>query len=304
MKQYDRYLSLFQIFCLERYNSFPPQQEFLSAAIAEFVTTKSEESQRPESMLRGIMAALSNYFEIPGRSNPISKEIRNLVKALVKSKTVRQAGRTKIMPMEPFTRLFEGWGINESLSISQLRQKSVTLLAIACLARPSDFAPDAGFFRDQIQFHNDGSATVHFFGIKNDAGRTGFEVRIEGTENAFIDPVKCLKVYFSKTTHLSGSDRVSVFLSMKPPFKGISSQSIAQILNSSIIDAGLNPQIFTAKCFRPSAATAAVVMGCDPNTTRVRGRWKNDQVFFSNYVYPVSKTNVSEQILTSDISLL
>ena len=156
---------MFQKFCIERYNGFPPQEKLLSAAIAEFLTVKSKESDRPESMLRGIMAALSNYFDMPGKPNPISTETRNLVKALIKTGTMRQAGRSRIMPMPPFTSLFESWGPNESLSISQLRQKSLTLLAIACIARPSDFAPSTGFYRDQIEFNKDGSATLHF-GLK------------------------------------------------------------------------------------------------------------------------------------------
>ena len=295
---------MFQKFCIERYNGFPPQEKLLSAAIAEFLTVKSKESDRPESMLRGIMAALSNYFDMPDKPNPISTETRNLVKALIKTGTMRQAGRSRIMPMAPFTSLFESWGPNESLSISQLRQKSLTLLTIACIARPSDFAPSTGFYRDQIEFNKDGSATLQFFGVKNDADRAGFEVRIEPTSNAYTDPVECLKVYFAKTHMLTPvPEREPVFLSLNPPFKGISSQTVSQILNASIKDAGLPQNVYAAKCFRPSAATAAIVSGCDPNTTRVRGRWKNDKVFFSNYVYPVSDTNVSESILYSNVSL-
>ena len=304
-KQYDRYLSEFKSFCIQTYGCFPPEEGFVSAAIAGFLTEKSKLSQRPESMLRGIVAALTNYFDIPGRRNPMTHEIRNLVKALIKKETTLPAGRTKIMRIEHFTSLFEGWGANVSLSIPQLRQKSLTLLALVCMARPSDFAPNAGFYRDQFQFHENGSATIHFFGVKNDANRTGFEVRIEGTENPYIDAVSCVKQYFCKTSsQVNDQQRAPAFLSLKPPFKGISAQSIAQILNASIGEAGLNTQLFSAKCFRPSAATAAVVAGCDPNTTRVRGRWKNHQVFFANYVYPVSKVNVSQKILTSDCSIV
>lgn len=306
-KQYDKYLEMYKKFCLDNDKGFPPESGYLSAIIAEFLTQKSKESERPESMLRGIMAALTNYYGISGRVNPISQEIKNLVKALIKVDTVRQAGRTKIMPIEPFKQLFASWGDNEYLSVAQLRQKSITLLAIACMARPSDFAPRVGFFRDQVIFHEEGSATISFFGVKNDADRDGFEVRIEGTELSSTDPVKCLKVYFNKTAHVfsnaTNTNRIPVFLSLRPPFQGINAQTVAQVLNSSIIDAGLNPQHFSAKCFRPSAATAAIVTGCDPNSTRVRGRWKNDKVFFSNYVYPVSEKNISESILYSNVKL-
>ena len=301
---YNRYLSLFYDFCLINYGRFPPHQNYLSAAIAEFLKVRSEHSERPESMLRGIMAALSNYFSIPGRYNPISNELKNLVKALIKTGTVRQAGRTSIMPIAPFSRLFENWGDNEALPLTLLRQKAITLLAIACLARPSDFSPSAGFNRDQIKFNSDGSATIFFFGVKNDANRSGFEVRIEPTDNILTDPVECLKVYFKKSApFINDLVKQPVFITLKPPYNGISAQTVSHILNTSIKDAGLSSSEFSAKSFRPSAATAAIVSGCDPNTTRVRGRWKNDNVFFSNYVYPTSETNISDKILTSNIEL-
>ena len=104
---YNRYLVSFREFCLDKYRDFPPPQQLLSAAVAEFLSLKSKQSDRPESMLRGIMAALSNYLNIPGKTNPVSQETRNLVKALIKTGTVRQAGRTSIMPIAPFGILFQ-----------------------------------------------------------------------------------------------------------------------------------------------------------------------------------------------------
>ena len=98
--------------------------------------------------------------------------------------------------------------------------------------------------------------------------------------------------------------RQPVFISLKAPFNGISSQMVAQSLNSSIIESGLNPQEFSAECFRPSAATTAVLSGCDPNTTRVRGRWKTDSAFYGNYVYPISRSNISDKIITSRSNVL
>lgn len=301
-RQYNRYLEQFGQFCIQKFKCFPPTDEFASAAVAEFITIKSEGSERPESLLRGILAALTNYFSVPGQINPLSREVHNLSKALVKSCTTRNAGRTKIMPMEPFVDMFRAWGPNEALSVLKLRQKAVTLMAIACLARPSDFAPSVGFFRDQLTFNQDGSVTVNFFGIKNDYDRGGFEIRIEPAKERVIDPVECMRAYFNKTANVM-ADRVPVFPAVRPPFQGINAQSIAQILNTSIKEAGLDTNMFSAKCFRPSAATAAIVSGCDPNTTRLRGRWKNNDVFFSNYVFPISETNISDNILYSNVRL-
>ena len=71
-------------------------------------------------------------------------------------------------------------------------------MAIACIARPSDFAPSAGFFRDPLQFNHDGSTTINFFGVKNDYNRAGFKIRIEATGDCLSDPVDCIKMYFHK----------------------------------------------------------------------------------------------------------
>ena len=150
---------------------------------------QSKKSNRPESLLRGSLPAISNYFEVTQGKNLISHEIRNLVKALIKSETKAPSGRTSIMPMKPFVDMFSSWEENKALSIPKLRQKAITLLTIASLARPSDLAPKVGFFRDRIHFNEDGSMCVYFFGVKNDANRAGFETRIESTVNPNTDPV-------------------------------------------------------------------------------------------------------------------
>ena len=172
------------------------------------------------------------------------------------------------------------------------------------MARPSDLAPRVGLFRDQVKFNSDSSATFNFFGTKNDSQRAGFEVRIECTKSVLTDPILCLKVYFQKSERLMPkTTRIPVFVALKPPFKAISAQTVSQILNKSIKESGLSTATFTAKCFRPSATTAAVLMGADPNTTRMRGRWKNDTAFNEHYSYPLSKTNISEKILESNVQL-
>lgn len=249
------------------------------------------------------MAAFANYYGIPNRINPITTEIKTLVKALVKTQTKRPAGRTKIMTIEPFRKLFESWGQNNTLSLSKLRQKAITLMTIATMARPSDIAPIVGLSRDQITFNDDNSATILFFGTKTDHARQGFEVRIEGTGDELSDPIRCLQCYCERTAVAAqGVDNV-LFLTLTKPFKALSSRGVACVLNESITDAGLSRELFSAKSFRPSAATAAVLTGCDPNVTRLRGRWKNETVFYNNYVYPISEVNISEKMLKSSVVL-
>ena len=105
----------------------------------------------------------------------------------------------------------------------------------------------------------------------------------------FTDPLSCLSTYFNKTSQLvQHLEKQPVFPTLNPPFRGISAQTVAQILNNSIKDAGLPVGVYSAKSFRPSSATAAVVTGCDLNSARIRDRWKDyTTFFFANYVYPV-----------------
>jgi hypothetical protein len=66
---------------------------------------------------------------------------------------------------------------------------------------------------NQIQFNADGSVTLTLFGIKNDANRTGFEIRITKSERVKIDPVRCLKDYMDRTKSCRGPDG-PVFISI------------------------------------------------------------------------------------------
>ena len=67
--------------------------------------------------------------------------------------------------------MFRKWGHNDLLILSQLRQKTITLLS-----RLSDIAPQKGFKRKQIEFKEDCSMVIQFFGTKF------FSYRSQGTD--------------------------------------------------------------------------------------------------------------------------
>lgn len=77
--------------------------------------------------------------------------------------------------------------------------KTITLLALSLMLRPSDIAPNASvacsdhvdlicFNSNQVQFFQD-KAKFTFFGIKNDTSRTGFEVVLPRANDSMLDPV-------------------------------------------------------------------------------------------------------------------
>ena len=130
-------------------------------------------------MLRSIQAALTHFFAAAWDSNPFDADLKNFVTALIKVRTKHASGRTIVMPIKPITDLFCKWGENHELSIKHLRQKTIALLSLSMMARPSDLAPAMGFHRNQLRFSEDNSVVIPLCGIKSDSDRHGFEIKID-----------------------------------------------------------------------------------------------------------------------------
>lgn len=215
------------------------------------------------------------------------------------------------MPMQPFVKLFESWGENVNLDLKRSRLKAITLLAFAIMTRPSDLAPKAVFFkesgpgerlilrRDQLSFHEDGTLTVTLFGTKNDLHRKGFSVTIQPADNLAVDPVSCLAEYIKiSQVHRLLCDNDPLFVSLKKPFSAITAGTVGEQLNTAITLAGLAERGFSAKSFRPTAATVAIATGCDPDVARKIGRWECPAVFFDHYVHIKTPSNFLNNMFT------
>ena len=155
---------------------------------------------------------------------------------------------------------------------------------------------DILFTTDQVCFHNDGSLTLVLFGIKNDASRTGFEIKIPGGSQPMVDPVACLWCYIDKTEPHRPPSK-PVFMALKSPYSAIAPATVAKILQKAIERAGLGGQGYTARSFRPTGATAAIASGCLPETAMQLGRWKTKEVFFNRYVYPRAPDSYTDDVL-------
>ena len=278
---------------------FPPQD---TSIIADFLCGIASASDRPKSVLNSTTAALTCLYSAMDTYNPIhSPDISKLVTALIKSQTLAPRIKTPVMPVQSFSKLFASWNTNDMLTIKDLRLKAITLMALAFMLRPSDIAPRAvtmldtqesfshlTFTQQHVTFHDDGSMTITFHGIKNDYHRDGFVITMPPGSNSNLDPAHTLKQYMSRTaTHRLTSPDGAVFLTLHRPYHAISSTTIAGVLAESIKLAGLGDQGFSAKSFRPTAATHAVASGCDSNIARQIGRWKSHSVFEEHYVHTV-----------------
>ncbi|KAK3700167.1 hypothetical protein RRG08_047590 [Elysia crispata] len=96
-------------------------------------------------------------------------------------------------------------------------------------------------------------------------------------------------------------DTQHVFVSLTNPNKPVIAGTIAEILRSSIKDAGLGSD-YSSRSFRPTGATAAVLGGVDPhtagNTCTCIGRWKSEEVFFKRYLHPLSAQSTTQRIFS------
>jgi len=103
-------------------------------------------------------------------------------------------------------------------------------------------------------------------------------------------------LYVKATSHLT-SESGPVFLSLNKPYSGIKAETVSKILLEAIDLVGLGGKGYKAKCFRPTAANAAVQSGCDPETAMYIGRWKTKEVFFNHYVFPLAPSKYTKGIM-------
>jgi len=307
VKNYNRHLQKLNEFCKRKQIDFPPHD---SGTVADFLCSVADSSPKPRSTLKCTVAAMTAMYQVSDGINPVDcVEIKRLITALEKSNTQEPMTRSSVMPVQPFVTLFQSWGENDNLDLKQLRLKAITLLALAIMARPSDLAPKGVYFSsegsvkpmilslDQVNFRENGSLSIQLFGIKNDLHRKGYVVTIPPAENKFVDPVDCLRVYIQKSMpHRQLCDNNPLFVSLRPPFGAISAGTIADQLNNVIKFAGLENQGFSAKSFRPTAATIAIESGCDPDIARKIGRWECPSVFYDHYVHSRTPENYIDKL--------
>ena len=286
---------------------FPPDK----ANIANFLVHICKKSERPQSLLKCVSAAITHLYASMGLSSPMpNQDISMLCTALIKCKTIKPMKRSLVMPVEYFSRLFVSWKDNHLLSLKQLRIKAITLLSLTAMLRPSDIAPKGvitkGAYEEQenIVFTTDkvirlagGRLKLILFGIKNDIKRKGFEIVIQPHSNIKLCPVRALECYLTRTECFRSGDNNAVFISLRRPYLGLKAEAIASDLNEAIRMAGIKEQGFTAKCFRPTGATVAVQSGHNPDIVRKTGHWKNSEVFFEHYVHTEPNVAFTDDII-------
>ena len=306
LSAYNSMLRQLHAFCDRGHIQFPPMH---TKDVAQFLCELADKSQAPRSEIKVAMSAMTHMFANYGVRNLFQDyHLKILIDALVKSGTQVPMNRSKVMPIRPFRELFNKWPVNGDLSVKELRLKAITLLALTLMLRPSDIAPKAVHFdsslgtttafvfsTDHVEFCNDG-ANITLHGIKNDTTRTGFAVFLQPTKEAKLNPVQALRDYIDCTQQVRPPAK-PVFLTLTAPYKAISASTAATILNEAIKLAGLDGMGYSAKSFRPTGATAAIDMHCDPDIAMRLGRWKTRSVFYEHYVHSKPPASLFSDII-------
>ncbi len=148
-----------------------------------------------------------------------------------------------------------------------------------------------------MEFHDDGSASITFHGIKNDTDRKGFKCSLPPHSDILLDPVQALRMYLQRTQEFRCQEYSPIFLGLNAPHRAISSATVGNILQAAIDSAGLGGKGYTPKSFRPTGAQAAIDSHTDPKVALQHGRWKNDSVFYEHYVHARPDDDYTDRIL-------
>lgn len=257
---------------------------------------------------------MSALYEAVGAVNPVRDPfVTRLLQGIVKSGTRAPLAKSAVMDVSAFMRLFRSWSANADLSIKQLRLKTIALLALSLMLRPSDVAPLGRRYEastdlvssfvmstDHFVFREDGALQVTFLGVKNDSQRTGFQVVLPACPDPQVDPVGALRTYFARTDSMRCPVEKPAFLTLVRPFTAVSASTVSHILQEAIslaerfgLASGHRP-----KDFRPTGATRAVQLGFDTDDVQRLGRWKTRSVFLDHYVHGQIDSSFTEKLFT------
>lgn len=102
--------------------------------------------------------------------------------------------------------------------------------------------------------------------------------------NLNICPVNTLQ-YYLKKTKLLRKDIKTLFISLKKPFKGVTSQTLSRWLKDTLHDCGLDTNIFSAYSTRHASTSAAKHRDVSVDIIRNSAGWTDKSDMFANKFY-------------------
>jgi integrase len=290
LKAYGGMISRFKIFCQKHgYPTFPTS----TPAIAHFFKEIAENTDRPGPNLLIASAAITAMYKGSNFKDPTQDELLPLLKkALIKANTKRPRKTTATFPVETYCNYLLTLGDNHTMTMEQLREKTLGLMALVGLFRASDLEL---LTRPLLTIKEEEIEITHWGG-KTDQIKEGIPMTITKASDTRLCPVRTLVIYIQKTqerrAHIPNQP---LFIGITSA-KGIGSERIARILSDSLKRAGIDD--ITARSFRTTGATQAIKAGKNPDLIMKLGRWKSPEVFFKHYVN-WGKESLTEAIIST-----
>lgn len=190
--------------------------------------------------------------------------------------------------------LLEYWTRTQASTPSEVRDKALSLLAAAALARPSDLE------RVQAVDFTKTEAVIHIYRAKNATGwappvRIAFLPR----EMRSCCAARALGTYIYDTQSMRAGRNI-LFLALQPSKDGlyaaVTAKTIGKRIQHVMKEAGVDPR-FTPNSIRHAAASHAVEGGVAPDAVQEHGRWRSGSVFRHHYLRAAPHSTVSAAIL-------
>ena len=96
-------------------------------------------------------------------------------------------------------------------------------------------------------------------------------------------PVNCLIKYLNNTKYIRGPDVSSLFISLVPPFKAVSSNTFAGWVKKGLEAAGIDMKQFACHSTCASSSSTAFYQGATISEVLLRAGWKNVSTFMKHY---------------------
>ena len=148
---YNRQASMFMEFCCQ---VGLKATSTTMATVTDFMCSLAKLSTCPKAILNTTSAALNQLYRALGVPSPVNRDIYKLLTGITKAETTQPMMQLEVMPRKPFITMFKEWGENERLSTADLWLKTVTLLALTVMLRPSDIVPRSIHISQQGNVHS------------------------------------------------------------------------------------------------------------------------------------------------------
>lgn len=175
--------------------------------------------------------------------------------------------------------MFKQWNNNENLNLKDLSLKLISLMALTTAQRVQTFA--------SIKICNITGVKCKEIVIPAKlktykAGKYQPTLILKPYVNTKLCVLKCLNEYLSRTSTLRGTED-SLFISIKPPHVGVTSQTLSRWLKSVLELANVDTNIYKAHSFRHVSTSKAMNNNVNLDVIFSRAGWSKGSLTFARF---------------------